>query len=104
MLVFSKGAFFVEVNIGQEKSPDKVTLQVANKGNVDARLLPRPADARPHGAGLYSVFHYATGADLAGAAEFCRAELTRLRRENRLLQQEKEILKKAAAWFAKETL
>lgn len=33
-----------------------------------------------------------------------RAELVRLRRENRLLQQEREILKKAAAWFAKETL
>lgn len=33
-----------------------------------------------------------------------RAELTRLRRENRLLQQEREILKKAAAWFAKEAL
>jgi len=33
-----------------------------------------------------------------------RAELVRLRRENRILQQEKEILKKAAAWFAKETL
>ena len=33
-----------------------------------------------------------------------RAELVRLRRENRLLQQEKEILKKAAAYFAKETL
>jgi len=33
-----------------------------------------------------------------------RAELARLRRENRLLQQEREILKKAAAWFAKETL
>lgn len=32
-----------------------------------------------------------------------RAELTRLRRENRLLQQEREILKKAAAFFAKET-
>jgi len=30
--------------------------------------------------------------------------VTRLRRENRLLQQEREILKKAAAWFAKETL
>ena len=32
-----------------------------------------------------------------------RAELTRLRRENRLLQQEREILKKAAAFFAQET-
>ena len=33
-----------------------------------------------------------------------RAEFVRLRRENRVLQQEREILKKAAAWFAKETL
>ncbi len=32
-----------------------------------------------------------------------RAELTQLRRENRRLRTEREILKKAAAWFAKET-
>lgn len=32
-----------------------------------------------------------------------RSELRRLRRENKILQQEKEILKKAAAWFAQET-
>ena len=32
-----------------------------------------------------------------------RAELSRLRRENRQLKQEREILSKAAAWFAQET-
>lgn len=32
-----------------------------------------------------------------------RAELSRLRRENRQLKLEREILSKAAAWFARET-
>lgn len=32
-----------------------------------------------------------------------RREIVRLRRENRQLREEREILKKAAAWFAQET-
>ena len=32
-----------------------------------------------------------------------RTELQRLRRENAALREEREILKKAAAWFARET-
>ena len=32
-----------------------------------------------------------------------RSELQRLRKENKRLRQEREILAKAAAWFARET-
>jgi transposase len=45
-----------------------------------------------------------TGSGDGGLTTDEREELTRLRRENRKLREEREILSKAAAWFANENL
>ena len=44
-----------------------------------------------------------TGRRTDGLTTTARAKLTQLRRENRQLKLEREILSKAAAWFAQET-
>ena len=43
------------------------------------------------------------GRRIDGLTSAEREELSRLKRENRQLREEREILKKAAAWFARES-
>jgi len=45
-----------------------------------------------------------TGSADSGAARPDQSELVRLRKENAKLRMERDILKKAAAYFAKESL
>lgn len=65
--------------------------------------------AREFEPSAQSIRHWVRQADLDegrrsdGLTTEEREELVRLRRENRRLLEEREILKKAAAWFAKET-
>lgn len=61
---------------------------------VESALGRWVAKAREHGAETL------TGATLSAEQQ----ELQRLRRENQLLKQERDILKKAAAFFAKESM
>jgi transposase len=64
--------------------------------------------ARELGVSFESLRHWIKQAEIEtgerqGLTADEREELGRLRRENRILQQEREILKKAAAFFASET-
>jgi transposase len=81
---------------------------------VEAIRLVRSGDrsvaeiAKDLGVSAQSLRNWVRQADLDdgrrddGLTSDERAELARLRRENRVLRDEREILKKAAAFFAKE--
>ena len=75
-----------------------------------ARSSGRPLSeiARDLGCSLASLRHWVKQTridvgEVEGLTSDEREELRRLRRENRILREEREILKKAAAFFARET-
>ena len=78
---------------------------------VELRRSGRPLKAlvREYGVSAPTIRKWLRQADLDqgiredGLTTSEREELARLRRENRVLREEREILKKAAAWFARET-
>jgi transposase len=70
-----------------EPSAQAIRNWVAAADHQEGRRRPKPAAA--------------AAADALTTAE--REELARLRRENRQLRVERDILSRAAAWFARET-
>jgi hypothetical protein len=63
----------------------------------------KPTGTGPLAGGAYQSTDRDEGRRQDGPTSAEREELTRLRRENRQLRQERDILAKAAAWFARET-
>ena len=75
---------------------------------VKSGAKPLSAIARDLGVSIPSLRHWVQQHEIdvgqrEGLTTAEREELGRLRRENRILREEREILKKAAAFFAQET-
>lgn len=88
--------------LAERRAVGESVEQIARDLDVDAALLR--VWARPRGAdGRVAVTAIEGGGDGTARAESPADELRRLRRENARLRQEHEFLKKAAAFFAKES-
>jgi transposase len=92
-----------------KKTPPTYTAEYRRRMVELVRTSGRsPEDIAPeYGLHPNTIRNWIKQADIdagarAGLTTDERAELARLRRENAQLQEEREILKKAAAWFAVE--
>jgi transposase len=82
----------IELVLGSGRSINEVALRLGIKRGTLGNWVKAARDARDRDA------------DPAGLNESERAELQRLRRENVELRADREILRKAAAYFARETM
>ena len=82
----------VELVLGSGRSINVVALSLGVKRGTLGNWVKAARDARDRGV------------DPDGLSESERAELQRLRRENIELRSDREILRKAAAYFARETM
>ncbi|MCB9097166.1 MAG: transposase [Arcobacter sp.] len=86
------------------------TVQLIINNNESVVKVAEDLDLNPktlyHWVTMYKKAHNIPTRDvnLSSSKESEHEELKRLRAENKILKQERDILKKAAAYFAKETL
>ena len=94
--------------MGKTKPPYSAEFRAEAVRLVKSSGKPAAQIARDLGVSFESLRHWIKQAEIdsgerQGLTTDEREELRRLRRENRVLQQEREVLKKAAAFFARES-
>ena len=85
-------AEFREQAVQLALSSDKRTAEIASDLGISYETLRK-----------WIKRHQVDGGNAPGVTSSERDELRRLRRENRILKEERDILRKAAAYFARET-
>ncbi len=101
-MVFGKGLFMPKPKPPYPAEYRQRILDLARRGR-SAWDLAREFEPTAKTIRSWIVQAGIDAGDLDGVTSDEKAELVRLRREVAVLREEKEILAKAAAWFAEET-
>lgn len=72
---FTKAGFLLELFIAKSEKGNRVNIRVENKGNVDARQLPRAVADEAEGHDTFDDVHYDIETSVQAGADFFRKEL-----------------------------